>query len=72
MSIKAIALELYRAQQKVSRLEKELEPAAPLEKDRIKGELQAAITEMNMLRRMLDGTKVETPFSARSSGRRKR
>jgi hypothetical protein len=72
MSIKALALELYRAQQKVSRLEKELEQGAPLEKDRIKDELRAAVAEMKMLRRMLDGEKVETPFTVRPSGRRNR
>ncbi|MDR3629692.1 MAG: hypothetical protein P4L42_05085 [Desulfocapsaceae bacterium] len=63
MSIKAIALELYRAQQKVGRLEKELDLAAPGEKDRIQAELQAAAVEMKMMRRMLDGAKVESPFA---------
>jgi hypothetical protein len=64
MSIKAIALELYRAQQKVSRLEKELEEAAPAEKERIQAELKAAKAEEAMMRRMLDGAKVESPFAA--------
>ena len=70
MSIKSIALELYRAQQKVSRLEKELEQAAHEEKQRLQGELQAAALEMKMMRRMLDGAKVESPF-APSRHRRK-
>ena len=43
MSIRAIALELYRAQQKVNRLENEMENAPPQEKDRIHGELQLAL-----------------------------
>ena len=69
MSIKAIALELYRAQQKVSGLEKELEQAAPPEKDRVKGELRAAVMEMKLMRSMLDGAKVESPFTNRVPGR---
>ena len=72
MSIKAIALELYRAQQKVSRLENELEQAAHQEKDLIRDELRVAVAEMKMMRKMLDGAKVETPFTTRSSGRRNR
>ena len=69
MSIKALALELYRAQQKVSGLEKELEQAAPPEKDRVKGELRAAVMEMKLMRSMLDGAKVESPFTNRVPGR---
>jgi hypothetical protein len=69
MSIKALALELYRAQQKVSGLEKELELAAHQEKDLIMDELRVAVSEMKMLRRMLDGAKVESPFTNRVPGR---
>jgi hypothetical protein len=72
MSIRAIALELYRAQQRVNRLEIEKENAPPQEKDRIHTELQLALTEMKRMRRMLDGAKTESPFtkgSARRHGR---
>jgi hypothetical protein len=69
MSIKALALELYRAQQKVSDLEKKLEQAAHPEKDLLVEELRVAVSEMKMLRRMLDGAKVESPFTNRVPGR---
>jgi hypothetical protein len=69
MSIKALALELYRAQQKVSGLEKELEQAAHQEKNLLMDELRVAVSEMKMLRRMLDGAKVESPFTNRVPGR---
>jgi hypothetical protein len=72
MSIRAIALELYRTQQQVNRLETEKANAPPQEKDRIHGELQLALAEMKQMRKMLDGAKGESPFtkgSARRYGR---
>ena len=69
MSIRAIALELYRAQQKVNLLENEKENAPPQEKGRVNIELQLALAELKQLRNMLDGAKAETPFS---SGRARR
>ena len=63
MSIKALAQELYKAQQKVDRLEKELAQAGAQEKERIKPELQAALLERKQLRKMLDGAKVPNPFA---------
>jgi hypothetical protein len=69
MSIRAIALELYRAQQQVNRLEIEKENAHPQEKDRIEGELQRALAELKQFRRMLDGAKTESPFIKGSARR---
>ena len=69
MSIRAIAIELYRAQQKVARLEKALEQAAPEEEALLKDELRVAHMELSQMRRMLDGAKVESPFTTRSFGR---
>ena len=69
MSIRAIAIELYRAQQKVARLENELEQAAPEEKGLLEEELRAARLELRQMRTMLDGAKVESPFTTRSFGR---
>jgi predicted nucleic acid-binding Zn-ribbon protein len=69
MSIRAIAIELYRAQQKVARLEKELEQAAPEEAAPLKEELRTARLELRQMRTMLDGAKVESPFTTRSFGR---
>ena len=69
MSIRAIAIELYRAQQKVARLEKELELAAPGEEAPLKDELRVARLELRQMRTMLDGAKVESPFTTRTFGR---
>ncbi len=66
MSIKALALELYRAQQKVIRLEKEFSRADIQDKDRIKEELKAADAERVQLRKMLDGAKAPNPLADKS------
>jgi hypothetical protein len=72
MSIRALALELYKAQQRVDHLEKEREKAPPQEKERITGELEPALAELRQLRKMLDGAKTESPFAAKSSPKRHR
>jgi len=63
MSIKALALELYRAQQKVDRVEKQLAEADLQDKERIRQVLQAALEERKQLRKMLDGAKAPNPFA---------
>lgn len=63
MSIKALALELYRTRQKVERLEKELAQAELKDKERIRQELQMAVAENKRLRKMLDGAKTPNPFA---------
>ncbi len=67
MSVKAIAIELYKAQQKVSRLESELENPAQKNKAKIEDELRLVRAELKMLRSMLDGEKAASPFKSNPS-----
>lgn len=67
MSIKAIALELYRAQQKVSDFEARLEKAPLNEKEALRAELREAKAEWQILRNMLDGEKSPSPYRSQSS-----
>jgi hypothetical protein len=55
--LKALATELYRAQQKVHRLQEQLENAALSEKEAIKRELRDATAECNQLRRLVEAKK---------------
>ncbi len=65
MSIRLLAKELYRLQQQVEKLEKELEDA-PLDRhEHLQERLRSVRAERNHLRRVLDGQK-DTP--ARSRG----
>jgi len=66
MSIKALAIELYKAQKKVHRLQDSLEEASLAEKEQLRYELKGAEAELNQLRRMMDGEKEPSPFSAKS------
>ena len=66
MSIKHLALDLYRAQQKVDRLEKTLAAAAPGELAAIEEELRGAKAEWLMLRKMLDGEKENSLLRSRT------
>ena len=68
MSIRALALDLYKAQQDVDKLQKALSAAAPGEKDSIVQELRAAQNELQTLRRMLEGKKESGSFRKRFSG----
>jgi hypothetical protein len=68
MSIRAIALELYRAQKKVAELQKAIDGRKPGETDILGKELQAAQREMSMLRRMLDGEKESGEFRKKFDG----
>jgi len=60
MSIRLIAIELYRCQQEVDRLEKELENTPLLKKDAVRERLRKAIAARNRMRDILDGQK-DTP-----------
>jgi len=62
MSIKLLALELYRAQQKVYRLEAELAETALHEQEAISWKLREAREELRVLRNMLEGAKSPLPF----------
>ncbi len=57
MSIRALALELYRAQQRVDQLQKRHDAAAQVEKAELGRELKFAQKELEMLRKMMDGRK---------------
>jgi len=68
MSIRAIARDLYRVQQQVSKLEKEMETASLSDQDRLRGELHQAKKEMAMIKRMLDGEKESGKFKSKFQG----
>ncbi|MBB5349358.1 hypothetical protein JWG42_12980 [Desulfoprunum benzoelyticum] len=57
MSIRHLALDLYRAQQKVDKLEKALAAASPRELAAVEDELRVARADLQLLRKMLDGEK---------------
>jgi hypothetical protein len=67
MSIRAVALDLYKAQQKVAQLEKDIEDAASSEKEVLAQELKFAQKEWQMIRKMLDGEKESGSFRKRFS-----
>ncbi len=55
--LKALATDLYRAQQKVHKLQEQLEHAPLSEKEAIKRELRDAAAECDLLRRMVEAKK---------------
>lgn len=55
MSLRLIARDLYRLQQKVDRLEKALAEAPYARREALEGELKQAKSERNMVKRLLDG-----------------
>lgn len=55
--LKALATDLYRAQQKVHRLQEQLENAPLAEKEAITQELRDATAECTQLRRMVEAKK---------------
>ncbi len=55
MSLQLIARDLYRFQQEVDRLEKELAESPPARHDALKLKLAQAKAERDLMRRMLDG-----------------
>ncbi len=65
MSIKALALELYRARQKVDMIQKEIDIKSGKEQEPLKKELKTAQKELQMLRKMLDGRKESGSFQRR-------
>lgn len=62
MVIKALAADLYRAQQKVHSLEEQLEQAPLAEKESLQRELRAATAERDQLRRLVDAKKRKPLF----------
>lgn len=68
MSIKALARDLYKAQQNVDRLEKALENAKPPELAALEVELRQAKAELQMIRRMMEGEKESSSFRKKFDG----
>lgn len=68
MSIRALALELYKAKQKVDALQEEFDSATSDDKPVLAQELKMVQKEFQMLRRMLDGEKESGTFRKRFSG----
>ena len=66
MSIKHLALDLYRAQQNVERLEKAIRAALPDEPADLQEDLRMAKAEWQMLRKMLDGEKENAALRAKT------
>ena len=63
MSIRALATELYKAQQRVHRLQDRLEKASVSDRDVLRHELRLAQAACSQLRRLMDGEKEPSPFS---------
>ncbi len=57
MSIRLLAKDLYRLQQEIDKLEKELEEAPRDRREHLQEQLRAVRAERNHLRRVLDGQK---------------
>ncbi len=62
MVIKALAVELYRAQQKVHKLQDLFEKAPLTEKERLRQELRTATAECEQLRRLVEAKKQKPLF----------
>ncbi|MCK9296605.1 MAG: hypothetical protein M0P70_16150 [Desulfobulbaceae bacterium] len=62
MSIKLLAVELYRAQTKVNQLEAQLAQAPANQQETISEKLREAKEELRLLRNMLEGAKAPLPF----------
>lgn len=57
MSIRLIAKDLYRLQQEVDKIEKQIENAAYEKQETLKDQLRKIKAERDRIRRMLDGSK---------------
>ncbi len=68
MSIRALARDLYKAQQRVDRIKKAMEQAGPGQGSKLETELRFALKELELLRKMLDGEKESGEFRKRFSG----
>jgi len=68
MSIRALALELYRAQKKVAELQKVIAGVEEGTAEKLGQELRAAEKEMSLLRKMLDGEKASGEFRKKFTG----
>ena len=62
MVIKALAIELYRAQQTVHKLEDQFADASPEEREILRRSLRTARAECEQLRRLVDAKKQTPPY----------
>lgn len=62
MSIRAIARDLYRAQQNIDKIEKALKEVSHAEQDALRHELRQASNEYELIRKMLNGEKESSSF----------
>ena len=62
MSIRLIALDLYRLQQEVEKLEKALKVSPVDERPALEEQLRKVKAEWNQMRRMLEGSKDPAPY----------
>ena len=62
MVLKALAVELYKAQKKVHELQDRLATCSGLEKDKVRQELRLAQSECDQLRRRVEARKEPLPF----------
>ncbi len=62
MVIRALARELYRAQQNVHKLQDRFDKAPLAERDRLRQELRSAQAECDQLRRLVEARKEPPPF----------
>lgn len=68
MSIRALALDLYKARQRVEGLQAEYDKAEPGDRPALLQQLNSAKQELQLLRRMLDGEKESGSFRKRFGG----
>lgn len=68
MSIRAIAKDLYSAQQKYDALKRQFDDCPPSERDKVKIEMEVARKELEILRGMLEGEKESGDFRKRFDG----
>lgn len=71
MSIRAIARDLYKAQQNVERLEQAIQAAHPAKQEPLTGELRQARKELEMIKRILEGEKESSTFRNKFQGFRR-
>jgi hypothetical protein len=68
MSIRALAADLYKAQQRVDQILKQIDSAAVAEENDLNQELRFAQKELEILRKMLDGEKESGEFRKKFDG----
>ena len=68
MSIRAIAKDLYKAQQRVHQLEGKLESCSPAGEQAVQDELRRARQELTLLKRIMNGEKESADMRLKFKG----